>query len=215
MTRRRAATRSRTGSQDRSTRFAAGTCIGGLGSIPNTVATFWVSELGPLVPRGTPQGEVIDYLATRTRPEQKLRALDAAVTRLEGDFGRWAVPWGEVNRFQRLTGDIVQPFSDAGPSIPVGFTTGNLGSLAVFGAARYKDSKRLYGTRGNSFVSVVEFGNRVRARAVSAGGQSGNPASPHFNDQAERYATGNLREVYFYPEQLRGHTERTYKPGQR
>jgi acyl-homoserine-lactone acylase len=185
----------------------------GVDSVANTVAQFWAAELGPFIPRGVSQAEVITHIETRTTPEQKLAALDAAVTRLERDFGRWAVPWGEVNRFQRVTGDIVQPFSDAGPSIPVGFTTGNLGSLAVFGATRHNGSKRLYGTRGNSFVATVEFGPRVRARAVSAGGQSGNPASPHFNDQAERYATGNLREVYFYPDQLRGHTERVYKPG--
>ena len=48
---------------------------------------------------------------------------------------------------------------------------------------------------------------------VSAGGESGNPSSPHFNDQATRYSTGDLREVYFYREQLKGHTEREYKPG--
>jgi len=186
----------------------------GVQSVPNTVATFWANEMSGLIPRGTRQGEIINYLERRTTTEQKLAALDAAVTRLERDFGRWAVPWGEVNRFQRLTGDIVQPFSDAGPSIPVGFTTGNLGSLAVFGAAPYRGSKRLYGTRGNSFVAVVEFGRRVRARAVSAGGQSGNPASPHFNDQAQRYATGNLRDVYFYPDELKGHVKRTYRPGQ-
>ena len=73
----------------------------------------------------------------------------------------------------------------------------------------------MYGTSGNSFVAVVEFGkDGVSARAVSAGGVSGDPASKHFNDQAERYATGNLREVYFYPKQLQGHTERTYHPGQ-
>ena len=73
----------------------------------------------------------------------------------------------------------------------------------------------MYGTSGNSFVAVVEFGkNGVRARAVSAGGESGDPKSKHFNDQSERYATGNLREVYFYPQQLQGHTERTYHPGQ-
>ena len=155
-------------------------------SIPNTLAQFWAAEMGTHVPRGTRQGDVIEHLAARTSAEQKLAALDAAVTRLERDFGRWAVPWGEVNPFQRLTGDIVQAFSDTGPSIAVGFNTGNLGSLAVFGAARHDGSKGLYGTRGNSFVSVVEFGPRVRARAVSAGGQSGNPASPHFNDQAER-----------------------------
>jgi acyl-homoserine-lactone acylase len=88
------------------------------------------------------------------------------------------------------------------------------GSLASFGARPANGSKRYYGTNGNSFVAVVEFGDKVRARAVSAGGESGDPGSPHFNDQAERYALGNLREVYFYPEQLKEHTRRTYQPGQ-
>jgi acyl-homoserine-lactone acylase len=87
------------------------------------------------------------------------------------------------------------------------------GSLASFGARSYKTSKKVYGTNGNSFVAVVEFGPTVRARAVTAGGASGNPSSPHFNDQAKRYSAGDLREVYFYPAQLKGHTERVYQPG--
>jgi acyl-homoserine-lactone acylase len=60
---------------------------------------------------------------------------------------------------------------------------------------------------------VVEFGETVRARAVTAGGESGHPASPHFNDQGKRYSTGGLREVYFYRAQLQGHIERKYHPG--
>ncbi|MGD8817088.1 MAG: penicillin acylase family protein, partial [Acidobacteriota bacterium] len=122
-------------------------------------------------------------------------------------------PWGEINRYQRLNGDIVQHFDDDAPSIPVGFTSSRWGSLASFGARAYPWTKKWYGTSGNSFVAVVEFGDRVRALAVTAGGESGDPSSPHFNDQAERYATGNLREVYFYSEQLQGHTEREYHPG--
>ena len=141
-----------------------------------------------------------------------LDALAAAADQLTADFGTWKTPWGTINRFQRLTGDIVQPFSDAGPSIPVGFTSSVWGSLASFGARAYAGTKKWYGTSGNSFVAVVEFGPKVRARAVTAGGLSGDPKSRHFNDQAARYAAGNLREVYFYPEQLKGHTERTYRP---
>ena len=156
---------------------------------------------------------VYDYMATEAPAGQLLDGLGAAVTRLEGDFGSWETPWGDINRFQRLTGDIVQPFSDDGPSTPVGFTSSRLGSLASFSARRYPGTKRFYGTSGNSFVAVVEFGDRVRARAVTAGGLNSDPASPHFNDQAERYATGNLRDVYFYPEQLEGHVERVYHPG--
>jgi acyl-homoserine lactone acylase PvdQ len=132
---------------------------------------------------------------------------------LEADFGSWKTPWGDINRYQRLTGDIVQPFSDSGPSIPVGFTSSQWGSLASFGARPYPGTKKWYGTSGNSFVAVVEFGKTVRAKAVTAGGESGSPASRHFNDQAKRYSTGELRDVYFYRPQLKGHTEREYHPG--
>jgi acyl-homoserine-lactone acylase len=118
-----------------------------------------------------------------------------------------------INRFQRLTGDIVQPFDDSAPSIPVSFTSGVWGSLASFGARRYPGTRKWYGTSGNSFVAVVEFGDSVRARAVTAGGESGHPESPHFNDEAVRYVAGNLRDVYFYRSQLKDHTEREYHPG--
>jgi acyl-homoserine-lactone acylase len=96
----------------------------------------------------------------------------------------------------------------------VGFASSRWGSLASFGARAYKGTKKMYGTSGNSFLAVVEFGDSVRAKAVSAGGESGDPKSPHFTDQATRYATGNLRDVYFYRSQLKGHTERTYHPGE-
>ncbi|HEX8362995.1 MAG TPA: penicillin acylase family protein [Longimicrobium sp.] len=184
-------------------------------SVPTALAVFWGEQLwGQVAADARRAGvSVYDYMATRATPQQKLQALAAASDRLQQDFGTWRTPWGEINRFQRLTGDIVQPFSDAGPSIPVPFTSAQWGSLASFGARRYPGTKRYYGTSGNSFVAAVEFGPRVRARAVTAGGESGDPRSRHFNDQAERYAAGNLREVYFYPEQLRGHTERVYQPG--
>ena len=129
------------------------------------------------------------------------------------DFGTWKTPWGEINRYQRVNGDIVQRFDDAAPSIPVGFTSSRWGSLASFGARTYAGTKKMYGTTGNSFVAVVEFGDRVRAKAVTAGGESGDPRSRHFNDQATRYSTGDLREVYFYRSQLDGHVERQYHPG--
>ncbi|OYY90185.1 MAG: acylase [Sphingomonas sp. 28-66-16] len=147
-------------------------------------------------------------------PARKLAALARATDRLEADFGTWKTPWGAINRFQRNDGAIVQTFNDAKPSIAVPFTSAQWGSLASFGARRYPGTKRYYGTSGNSFVAVVEFGDRVHARAVTAGGESGDAASPHFGDQAERYASGALREVYFYPDQLPGHAMRRYHPGE-
>jgi acyl-homoserine-lactone acylase len=183
-------------------------------SVPTTLAVLWGDELWRTMDKtGQGDGSVYDDLEHRASARQRLEALVTVVDKLTADFGTWQVPWGEINRFQRLTSDIVQPFTDSGPSIAVPFATARWGSLATFGARPYQGSKRIYGTSGNSFLAVVEFGDRVSARAVTAGGQSGNPASPHFNDQATRYAAGDLREVYFYPEQLEGHTERKYHPG--
>ena len=135
----------------------------------------------------------------------QLAALDTAMARLTADFGSWRVPWGEINRYQRNDASIVQTFDDSKPSVAVPFASAQWGSLAAFGAKRYPGTKRYYGTYGNSFVAAVEFGPRVRARAVTAGGESGNPASPHFGDQIGRYAAGNLRPVYFWPEDQKGH----------
>jgi acyl-homoserine-lactone acylase len=185
------------------------------GSVPTSLAVFWGEEIGRRVAREARQARVNvdEYIATRTTPAQRLEALAAASDTLAADFGSWKTPWGNINRFQRLTDDIVHPFNDSGPSIPVAFTSSRWGSLASFGARPYRNTKKWYGTSGNSFVAVVEFGDSVKARAVTAGGESGDPKSKHFNDQAERYATGNLRDVYFYPAQLKGHVERQYTPG--
>jgi acyl-homoserine-lactone acylase len=156
---------------------------------------------------------VDDYMAERATPVQKLDALAESADRLTQDFGTWRTPWAQINRFQRVNDDIVPHFDDAAPSIPVPFASAQWGSLASFGAKRYPDTKKYYGSSGNSFVAVIEFGPRIHARAVTAGGESGDPTSRHFADEAGRYTSGDLREVYFYPDQLTGHTERTYHPG--
>jgi acyl-homoserine-lactone acylase len=138
---------------------------------------------------------------------------DAAVAKLTADFGDWRVAWGKINRFQRLDDRIAPHFDDARPSIAVPFTSAQWGSLASYGARSYDNTKRYYGTSGNSFVAVVEFGPTLRAWAVMAGGQSGDQSSRHFADQAGRYASGALRQVYFHTAELRGHVERRYVPG--
>ncbi|WP_375397267.1 penicillin acylase family protein [uncultured Sphingomonas sp.] len=192
-------------------------CRWSTGSTATSLAVFWGDQMWRDV-GSFAQAErmnVPDYVLKRASGEQQVAALDAAVTRLSDDFGRWQVPWGEINRFQRLDDAIRPHFDDARPSIPVGFPSAQWGALASFGAKAWPGTKRYYGTSGNSFVAIVEFGPRVRAIAVTAGGESGDPASPHFGDQAERYATGRLRPVYFYAEELKGHVERTYRPGER
>ena len=188
----------------------------GITSMPTSLAVFWGDILWDKASKLDTQEalSVYDVMAEKAGPQVRLNALVEAADRLEHDFGSWGVPWGEVNRFQRIDGTIVQPFNDARASIPVPFTSSRWGSLASFGAHRWPGTKRYYGTSGNSFVAVVEFGEKVHARAITAGGESGDPSSKHFNDEAERYTTGNLRTVYFWPEELQGHVERTYHPGQ-
>jgi acyl-homoserine-lactone acylase len=186
-----------------------------ISSIPTSLAVFWgedvLNRVGAEARDESTSAET--YVIERATDAQRLQSLAAATTKLTRDFGKWQTPWGEINRFQRITDDIFPKFDDAGPSIPVPFTSSRWGSLASFAARAYPGTKKWYGTSGNSFVAVIEFGDSVRARAITAGGESGNPSSPHFNDEALRYSTGNLRDVYFYPSQLRGHTERVYHPG--
>lgn len=168
-------------------------------STETSLAVFWGETMwAKAAPAAKAQGlNTYDYMADKLSAADKLAALAEASDRLTADFGSWKTPWGEINRFQRNDGAIVQTFDDTKPSLPVGFTSAQWGSLASFGAKRWPGTKKYYGTLGNSFVAVVQFGDKVRARAISAGGESGDPASPHFNDQAPRYAIGNLRDVYF------------------
>ncbi|MGZ3484626.1 MAG: penicillin acylase family protein [Gemmatimonadaceae bacterium] len=188
----------------------------GTNSVATSLAVFWgedvQSRVGAEARGAAMSGET--YVIDRATDGERLQSLVAAKTKLVQDFGTWRTPWGVINRFQRITDDIAPKFDDSAPSIPVPFTSSRWGSLASFAARAYPGTKKWYGTSGNSFVAVIEFGDSVRARAITAGGESGNPSSPHFNDEAQRYSIGNLREVYFYPSQLKGHTERVYHPGE-
>ena len=187
----------------------------GVDSVPTSLAVFWGDDMQRKI-RGDARRARIsteDYISSKVEPEQLLQSLANASDKLTSDFGSWKTPWGTINRFQRLDDAIASHFDDSQSSIPVGFTSSAWGSLASFGARSYPNTKKWYGTSGNSFVAVIEFGNKVQARAVTAGGESGNPKSPHFDDEAQRYATGNLRPVYFYPADLKGHTQREYHPG--
>jgi acyl-homoserine-lactone acylase len=184
-------------------------------SVETSLAIYWAEDL---IRRSSSKARenninVSDYMSSKATDQERLESLSAAVDKLTADFGKWQTQWGEINRFQRLNGDIVQPFNDAGASIPVAFTSSQWGSLASFGARQYPGTKKRYGTSGNSFVAVVEFGDKVTAKAVTAGGLNSNPSNRHFNDQADRYSKGNLRDVYFYRSQLKDHTEREYQPG--
>ncbi len=183
-------------------------------SVATALAIFWGQEL--LEHKGPEARDadepVYDYLVGHLTAAERIDGLTAAVAKLQRDFGRWQTPWGEINRYQRLTDDIVQPFDDAKPSLPVGFASSNWGALASFDTSYPRRTRRIYGSVGNSFVAAVEFGPTVRAKAIMSGGESGDPASPHFADQAQMFTQGVFRDVLFTREDVAAHAERSYRP---
>ncbi len=190
----------------------------GADSIPTSIAVYWGRAMYRLTGSEARARFEDDstYVQHSAKPDQLLQGLSQAVDRLTRNWGTYQVPWGKINVFQRLDDSIHHPrFDDSLPGTPVMFTTATWGSLASFAPCRGLTTKRIYGCSGNSFVAVIDFGPKVTARAITAGGESGHPGNPHFKDEAERYATGNLRTVYFYPAQLKGHTERIYHPGEK
>jgi len=185
-------------------------------SVAETLAIFWGQGL---IDANTTQAIAAhrtpyDFLLEHLTDEKALEALRQAVARLEGDFGTWQLAWGEVNRYQRLTDDLVQPFDDSRPSLPVGFAPGKWGALASFDSDEPRTTKRIYGSLGNSFIAAVEFGPTVRAKALMAGGESGDPGSPHFTDQAQMYCDGRFRDVWFTLQDVDAHAQRRYHPGE-
>ena len=189
-------------------------------SVAMTLAHFYgtmVLELGmsQMIKERPDQMELFEHSEKYLTKEEMLACLESVLSNLVSDFGTWNIPWGEVNRYQRLNGDIYQPFDDDKPSIPIGFASGRWGALAAYGARYTNNTKKIYGTRGNSFVAVVEFGEKVKAKSILAGGQSGDPDSAHFNDQAQRYADMHFKEVPFYKDDVLKRAKRTYKPGEK
>lgn len=181
-------------------------------SIAHFYASLYLQE--GIRPEGLNFMQRIEYFGTESPENERLEILSQTLAKLDENYGTWRTPWGDINRFQRLNGDIVMKFDDSKPSIPVGMASGNWGALAAYGMrGNHPNVKKLYGSRGNSFVAVVEFGDKVRAKSLLAGGQSGDPTSPHFYDQAQRYADGEFKDVAFYREDVEARAERVYKPG--
>ncbi|MGV3707573.1 MAG: penicillin acylase family protein [Gemmatimonas sp.] len=186
-------------------------------SVPTALAIFWGDDLLVRANRDPERGEetpALDHMASASMSRARIESLARASAKLQRDFGKWNTPWGDINRFQRLTGDIVQPFDDSKPSLPVPFTSSTWGSLAAFGMTTQANVKKIYGDRGNSFMAVVEFGPRIKAKTLLAGGVNGDPRSKHFTDQALMYTKSQYKDALFYREDVEKHAERTYKPGQ-
>jgi acyl-homoserine-lactone acylase len=189
------------------------------GSVASTIAFEWAERVNRILQKvyidqgEKDQVENTKDLAAKARPHELLDPLKVTIDDLTQRFGKWNVAWGEINRFQRLTGNINEQYADSAASIPVGFGSAMWGQLSSFRSSRFETNKR-YGFSGNSFVCAVEFGKKIVAKSILAGGNSGDPKSKHFNDQALMYSKGQFKDVLFYKEDVLKHVERNYHPGE-
>lgn len=188
-------------------------------SVATALAVEWAQLLGPDIAKiYIQQGEADQVKATKhfadsASSAQLLNSLMTVVDNFIRKFGKWDVAWGEINRYQRVSSDIQQKYDDTKESFPVAFASATWGMLPSYNSRYYPGTKKRYGFHGNSFVCAVEFGKKVKAKSLLAGGNSGNPSSKHFTDQLEMYTKGQFKDVLFYKEDVLQHAERTYHPG--
>jgi acyl-homoserine-lactone acylase len=192
-------------------------------SVAATLAIQW-GQL--LIPKMATSGDEDEYqyvdqvertkaYVARATPQELLSTFANAIGELKTKYGTWQLPWGEINRFQRISGSIESVFSDEAPSLPVGFASSAWGSLPSYATRSFPGTKKRYCTGGNSFICAVEFGQKIKAKSLLAGGESGDPSSPHFKDQAEMFAKGIFKDVLFYKEDVMKHVEKSYHPGEK
>ncbi|MBY0534775.1 MAG: penicillin acylase family protein [Chitinophagaceae bacterium] len=190
-------------------------------SIATTLAIEWGQRMLPILYRtqviDDEEADIISkskYFAANGSANEMLGQLLITIKDLEKRFGRWQLPWGTINRFQRISSDIDNKFDDSKPSIPVGFVSSTWGMLPSYTSRTYPGTQKRYGVNGNSFICAVEFGDRIKAKSLLAGGESGDPNSPHFFDQAAMYAEGKFKDVLFYREDVLKNATKTYHPGE-
>jgi acyl-homoserine lactone acylase PvdQ len=193
----------------------------GENSIATTLAIVWGQKIMPVINRLKMGDNEDKGLVAKTKKfaatasaDELIKPFLKTINDLDSIYGRWQVPWGRINRFQRISNEIDSKFDDSKPSVPVGFVSSTWGMLPSYTSRTFPGMIKRYGENGNSFICVVEFGKRVQARSLLAGGESGDPNSKHFFDQGLMYSKGQIKDVWFYKEDVLKHVERTYHPGE-
>ena len=185
-------------------------------SVATTLAVEWGARMMAALPKATSseaatyQTERVQTLLQTINPLQELVYLSETLKNLQSHYGSWKMEWGEINRYQRPADAV---FSDEKPSVPVAQVASTFGQLPSF-VSRTMNTKKRYGYSGNSFIAAVEFGPKIKAKSIITGGQSFEPNSKHFTDQAQMYLDGKFKDVLFYKEDVLQHAEKTYHPGE-
>ncbi|RXK60811.1 penicillin acylase family protein [Lacibacter luteus] len=189
-------------------------------SIATTLAVEWAQRLNASIRKiYIEDGEDDQVTATKrfaatAIPLQLLAPLNETVKQLKQQFGTWEVEWGDINRYQRISNELNQQFDDNSLSYPVPFASALWGMLPSYNSRSFPGTKKRYGFHGNSFICAVEFGEKIKAKSLLAGGNSGDVNSKHFTDQLEMYTKGQFKDVLFYKEDVVKHAERSYHPGE-
>jgi acyl-homoserine-lactone acylase len=189
-------------------------------SVATTLAIEWGQKIIGRMLRADEDYEDLDQVERTQRyvkiapAKELLDPLKATINDLKGKFNDWKIEWGTINRYQRLTGMINEKYDDNQPSLPVGMAASTWGALPSYVSRTMQGTKKRYGFNGNSFICAVEFGKKIKAKSLLAGGVSGEVNSKHFGDQAEMYTKGIFKDVLFYNEDILKNAERTYRPGE-
>jgi acyl-homoserine lactone acylase PvdQ len=194
----------------------------GKNSVATTLAIEWGQKLMPHITqfnedekyKYTDQVAKTNRFASLAKPADLLQPLLLVIQELKNNFGNWKIEWGSINRFQRISSNIDDSFDDNKESIPVGFASSAWGMLPSYTSKTFPGTKKRYGVNGNSFICAVEFGKKIKARSLLAGGESGDANSKHFFDQGLMYSKGEFKDVLFYKEEVLQHAEKTYHPGE-
>jgi acyl-homoserine lactone acylase PvdQ len=189
-------------------------------SIATTLAVEWATRLASKIPPPKTDREAtnaianFNWVAANVSSREKLQMLEQTLFDLQDKFGTWHMAWGDVNRFQRNEKSTNSDFNDKEWSLPVGLASATWGSLPSFNGRRFANTNKRYGVSGNSFIAAVEFGKKLKAKTIMTGGESFDPSSSNFTDQAEGFINGQFKDIHFYKEDVMKHAVRTYHPGE-
>ena len=188
-------------------------------SIDSTATTLAVEWYEVLYGRGYPV-ETLKAQFSADIPARFAALVQAAET-LQERYGSWQVPYGEIHRIQRHApyGNVAEvPFDDRQPSLPSAGVRGPLGvAFTVYHTPPTDDTHRQYqyAVTGSSYQAVYEFHpDGVRAASYLHYGQSHDPSSAHFFDQAKLLSEKRFKPAWFaWPDVLK-HTKQAYRPGE-
>lgn len=155
---------------------------------------FWRSKMyktpwSPAQPRTTPDG--------LAHPKEAVKVLNAVASYIQKKHGKLDIAWGKVHRLKY--GKYNLP------------ANGSSGGIGVFRVAweGYSDKNDInYVGGGDSWVGVIEFGKKVKAKVLLSYGNSTQKKSPNYGDQLPLFSQKKLRDAWFYPEEVLKHKVR-------